>query len=118
MERKKKSANLALLIERESLWVKFFDHLLRRAVFLDLALKVEADHVARVDLGRELEELGETLLLSLFDVLGRHVNDEMYVDIIVVFFVILQVLAQYGKPIRRKHTYFDDAITFLANHSL
>ena len=80
---------LAFLIICESLGVEFLDNLLRRAVLLDLALKVKADHVARVYLARKLEELSEALLFCLFDVLGRHIDHEMYVDVVVVLFVIL-----------------------------
>ena len=81
---------LAFLIICESLGVEFLDNLLGRAVLLDLALKVKADHVTCVYLARKLEELSETLLFCLFDVLGSHIDYEMYVDVVVVFFVVLR----------------------------
>jgi hypothetical protein len=69
---------------------KLLDDLLWRVVLLDLALKVEADHVARVDeLVRQFEKLGQTLLFCLLYVLRRHINDEVHVDIVVVFLIVL-----------------------------
>jgi hypothetical protein len=82
-------ACLAFLVERQSLRVKIFDDFLRRVVLLDLAVKVEADHVARVDLARQFEELCQALLFCLFYVLRRHANDEVHVDVVVVFLIVL-----------------------------
>lgn len=56
---------------------------------MDLALEIERHHVARIDLGRELEELCKTLFLSLLEVLRSHADHEMDVHVIVVFLVVL-----------------------------
>jgi hypothetical protein len=71
------------------LWVELFDDLFRGCVLLDLALEIEAHHVARIDLGRQLEELGETLFFSLFEILRSHGNHKVDVHVIVVFLVVL-----------------------------
>ena len=55
------TACLALLVESQSFWIEFLDDLLWRIVLLDLAIKVEADHVARVDLACQLEVLDQAL---------------------------------------------------------
>jgi len=68
-----------------------------RVVLPDLAVKVEAIHIARVDLARQFEELGQTLLFCLLDILRRHVNDEVHVDVIVVFLIVLPE-TQYLRP--------------------
>ena len=49
--------HLSLLIPREPHGVEVFDNFLGRVIFLDLAIKVEADHITRVDLARQFEEL-------------------------------------------------------------
>ena len=91
------SACLPFLVVCQPLWIELVDDLLWRVVLLDLALKVKADHIARVDLARQFEELGQTLLFCLLDILRRHVNDEVHVDVIVVFLIVLQG-TQYHLP--------------------
>ena len=82
-------AYLALLIPREPNRVEVLHHLLGRVVLLDLAVKVEAHHVARVDLARQLEELEEALLLGLLHALLAESDDEVDVHVVVVLFVVL-----------------------------
>jgi hypothetical protein len=107
---------LALLVVSQSLWVEVLDDLLWRVIFLDLALKVEADHVARADLARQFEELSRPLLFRLFDVLGRHAHDKVHIDVIMVFLVILTG-TQHGRHyVSRQRTYLDHTIALLTNH--
>ena len=82
-------ACLAFLVVCQPLWIELLDDLLRRVVLLDFALKVETDHVARVELVRQFEKLGQALLFCLLYVLRRHINDEVHVDIVVVFLIVL-----------------------------
>lgn len=86
---KLESACLAFLVVCQPLWIELLDHLLWGIVLPDLAVKIETNHIARVDFARQFEELGQTLLFCLLNVLRRHVNDEVHVDVIVVFFVVL-----------------------------
>jgi hypothetical protein len=92
-----KSACLAFLVVCQPLWIELVDDLLRRAVLPDLAIKVEANHIARVDLARQFKELGQTLRFCLLDILRRHANDEVHVDVIVVFLIVLPG-TQYHSP--------------------
>jgi len=84
------STNLSFLVVGKTHRVKVFQNLFSRIIFLDLALEVEADHVARINLRRQLEELKETLLLCLLQVLRAHGDSEVDIQIVVVLFVILQ----------------------------
>ena len=91
------SACLAFLVVCQPLWIELVDDLLWGAVLPDLAIEVEANHIARVDLARQFEELGQTLLFCLLDILRRHANDEVHVDVIVVFLVVL-LGTQHQRP--------------------
>jgi hypothetical protein len=83
------ATDLPLLVEGEANGVEILDNLFGGMVLLDLAVEVETNHVAGVDLGRELEELLETLLFSLLKVLRTHCDDNMNVDVIRVLLVVL-----------------------------
>jgi len=82
-------ACLALLVVRQSLRIEFIDDFFWRVVLLDLALKVEADHVVHVNLACQFEELGQALLFCLFNILYCQVDDEVHIDVVVVFLIIL-----------------------------
>jgi len=84
------STNLSFLVVGKTHRVKVFQNLLSRIVFLDLAFEVKADHVARINLRRQLEELKETFLLCLLQVLRAHGDSEVDIQIVVMLFVILQ----------------------------
>ena len=51
--------------------IELVDDLLWRVVLPDLAIRVKANHITRVDLARQFEELGQTLLVCLLDILFR-----------------------------------------------
>jgi hypothetical protein len=92
MAKEKIIGYLALLIICQSNRVKVLNDLLWRFIFLNLAVKVEANHVACCQLRCQFEELHEALLLSLLHALGRHTDDEMDISIVMVFFVVLKPL--------------------------
>ena len=110
---------LALLVEHQALWIEIHDDLLRRIVLLDIAVKVEADHVARVNLARQFEELCQALRFCLFYVLCRHADDEVHVDVVVVFLIVLSedsAPLSFATADRRRHTHHDHAVALLADH--
>lgn len=84
---------LALLVERESLGVEILDDLLSRLILLDLAVEVKAEHVARVNLGRQFEELDEPLSFGFLHVLLAERHHEVDVHVVVVLLVVLYMTA-------------------------
>lgn len=81
---------LALVVKVEAHVVEVAHDVLGRRVLLDLALRVEADHVARVDLGHDLEHLLEAVGVDRLLALGRERHDEVHVALGVVLLVVLQ----------------------------
>ena len=112
---KLEQACLAFLVVCQPLWIELLDDLLWRVVLLDLALKVETHHVARVELVRQFKKLGQTLLFCLFYVLRRRINDEVHIDIVMVFLIVLPGTQHLSWRISNL-TYLDHTITLLANH--
>lgn len=89
---KPSSTHLSLLIVRQTLRVKLFDNLFGRRISLNFTLEVETDHVARIDFARQLEELDQALLLRLLQIICSHRNDKVYVNIVVMLFVVLFII--------------------------
>ena len=69
--------------------VKVLEDLLGRAVLLDLAGGVEADHVARLDLVRQLERFLEPVLLNRLLALVRERDDKVDRGVGVVLLIVL-----------------------------
>lgn len=115
------TTHLALLVPSQTNRIEVLDYLLWGVVLLDLSIEVETDHVARVDLAREFEELKEALSFSLLQVLLPHGNDKVYVHIVMVLFVILGIIKQSVTEYRPKYrtsSYLHWAVTLLTHHGL
>lgn len=81
---------LAAVIVVEADVVKVADNVFGSGVLFDLAGRVEADHVARVDLARDLEDLFEAVLLDRLLPGRRERDDKVHSRVGVVLFVVLQ----------------------------
>jgi hypothetical protein len=80
---------LALLVVCKTDGVEILNDFLRRVIFLDLTLEVEAYHIRRADLCCQLEELYQALFLGFLELFGREGNVKMYMNVIAVITVVL-----------------------------
>ena len=109
---------LSLLVVAQPDRVEVLNDLFRCVVLLDLSFEVEAHHVTRVNLRRQLEVLLQPLLLRFLELLGTHRDYEVHVPVVVVFFVVLSLASAYSSKVNQMMANLDCAITLFAAHSL
>lgn len=83
--------NLSLVIVFETNIVEVANDLLGGSVLLDLAGGIETNHVTRVDLAGDFEDLFKSILFDRFFTFVGESNDEMYGRVSMVFFVVLRL---------------------------
>lgn len=82
-------AHLALLVVCQSYRIKVFQDFFGRIILLDLPFKVEADHIACINLGCEFEEFEQPLGFGFLHVLCVHRDDKVHIKIVMMFLIVL-----------------------------